>query len=227
MFRRRRRGEPQQASDEAAAETTQPRAEETEGPDEPDRPARPDGPFDASEVDLEEARADRVDLGGLLVRAGEGMKLQLQVDKKTNRATSVLVVADNAAVQLMAVAAPRSSGMWETTMLQVATDAQRRGGTAEQAAGPFGTEVRIVLPATTQDGKKAVQPSRVAGIDGPRWMLRATFLGTATNDPEVFARMVRVVRDTVVIRGSAPMAPGDLIPLHPPERPDEPDVPAS
>lgn len=182
---------------------------------------RRNGPYDASEVDLEQARTDRIDLGGLLIRRIEGMQLQLQVDEKSGRPAGVLVVLGDAAVQLIPVAAPRSSGLWDQTRLQIGADAQRRGGTAEEAAGPFGTEIRLVLPVTTQDGKKAVQPSRIAGVDGPRWMLRATFLGAATTNPEAFGRLVQVVRDTVVVRGDNPMPPGELIALRPPQQPDQ------
>lgn len=233
-FRRRSRGD--QSDDDRGVRTGRSGggAHARRGtPEDPERPAEPAaepaegkarsaGPFDADEVDLEEARKGRVDLGGLLVRGGEGLKLQLQVDEKSGRATSVMVVLGDAAVQMIPVAAPRSSGLWEQTRLQVATDARNRGGSAEEAPGPFGTEVRVVLPVTTPDGKKAVQPSRITGIDGPRWMLRVTFLGGATTNPDAFARLVQVVRDTVVVRGQAPMPPGDLIPLRPPQQPQQP-----
>jgi hypothetical protein len=219
IFRRRNRDErePEQASatepeDESAAAS---------GAESAASAPRRSGPYDSAEVEIEQARADRIDLGGLLVRRVEGMQLQLQVDEKSSRPTSVMVVLGDAAVQMIPVAAPRSSGLWDQTRLQIAADAQRRGGTAEEAAGPFGTEIRIVLPVTTPDGKKAVQPSRIAGIDGPRWMLRATFLGAATNNPEAFGRLVQVVRDTVVVRGDSPMPPGEIIALRPPQQPDQ------
>ncbi|MGH9217053.1 MAG: DUF3710 domain-containing protein, partial [Acidimicrobiales bacterium] len=55
---------------------------------------------------------------------------------------------------------------------------------------------------------------------GPRWMLRATFLGKATTDAHVFARLVQVVRDVVVVRGDRPMAPGDVIAVTAPTQPE-------
>ncbi|WP_116951496.1 DUF3710 domain-containing protein [Jiangella endophytica] len=177
---------------------------------------RSGGPLDESEVDLDEARQGRVDLGGLLVKAAPGMKLQLQVDQRTGNATSAVLAIEDAAVQLIAVAAPRSSGLWDQTRLQITQDAQRRGGRAEEATGPFGTEVRLVVPVQAPDGKQVLQPSRVSAIDGPRWMLRATFLGKATNDAAVFQRFVELVKETVVVRGQSPMAPGDVIVLKPP-----------
>lgn len=211
LFRRSTRSEPD-------PEPAPAQPEPTPEPEGEGKTPRPNGPFDSSEVDLDGARAERVDLGSLLVRRDEELKLQLQVDEKKGAAPSVMVVMEDAAVQLITVAAPRSSGLWDETRQQIADDARQRGGTAEEAPGPFGTEVRVVLPTTTSEGKKAVQPSRIAGIDGPRWMLRATFLGKATTDADVFARLVQVVRDTVVVRGEAPMPPGDVIPLRSPEQ---------
>lgn len=220
VFRRRRRpdGPDGDHGADQAAEPGQPAGGAGSETDSIPKTARPNGPFDVSEIDLTDPDERRVDLGGLLVPRGEGLKLQLQVDERTGTATSVMILLGDAAAQLIAVAAPRSSGLWEQTRHQVAADAQRRGGTVNEAAGPFGTEVRVVLPVTTPQGKSGVQPSRVCGIDGPRWMLRATFLGKATTDAKAFARLVNVVRDTVVVRGDRPMAPGDVIPLKAPAR---------
>lgn len=218
MLRRRRQG------DEASTPAETP-ADRYDGPEEVAEPEessespksdRRNGPYDASEVDLDEARAGRIDLGGLLVKAAPGMKVQLQVDKRTGNATSAILNVGEAAVQLVAVAAPRSSGMWGQTRLQITADARRRGGRAEEAAGPFGTEVRLVVPVQSPEGKQVLQPSRVSAIDGPRWMLRATFLGKATTDATAFQQLATLVRQTVVIRGANPMAPGDVIALKPP-----------
>lgn len=213
MFGRRRRGDeastPEETSDSGpgSAEPADDAADKTD---------RAEGPYDESEVDLDEARIGRIDLGGLLVKPTAGMKMQLQVDKRTGNSTSVVLNVDEAAVQLVAVAAPRSSGMWEQTRLQIADDAKSRGGRAEEGSGPFGTEMRVVIPVQGSEGKQTLQPSRVSGIDGPRWMLRATFLGKATTDATVFQQLVDLVRQVVVIRGSGPMAPSDVITLKPP-----------
>ncbi|HJU96986.1 MAG TPA: DUF3710 domain-containing protein [Jiangellaceae bacterium] len=233
MFRRRRRrSEPDAAPDTdatvpASADAGSPDPTGTGGAvaDEPaDPPAktpRPDGPLDLSEVDPDEPGPPRVDLGGIRVRIGPRMQLQVQVDERSGIGTGVRVVHEGAAVLMVAVAAPRSSGLWGQTRLQVAAEARRRGGTVTEAAGPFGTEVRIVVPVRTAEGKSGLQPSRVVGIDGPRWMLRATFLGTAISDPQAFARLVKVVREVVVVRGDRPMAPGDVIPVTAPTRPEQ------
>jgi Protein of unknown function (DUF3710) len=209
--RRRRRGEG------GDVDTPDEVVEAAEPVDEQGKTPRPDGPFDVSEVDLEDPDVRGVDLGGMLVRPVEGMRLQIQVDERSGTGTGVMMLDGEAAVALIAVAAPRSSGLWEQTRGQIAADAAGRGGTVDEAPGPFGTELRLVVPVTTAEGKKAVQASRVVGIDGPRWMLRATFLGTATTDAKAYARLVKAVRQTVVVRGDLPMAPGDVIPVRPPQ----------
>ncbi len=184
---------------------------------------RSDGPWDVSEVDLDaEDQRGRIDIGGLLVRGADGMQLQLQVEEESQQVAAALVVVDDSAVQLLAVAAPRSSGVWDETRAEMSRDARRRGATVEEAVGPFGPELRMLLPVQMPDGQQGVQPSRVVGVDGPRWLLRATFLGRATAEDPAFARLAEVVRDTVVVRGDAPMAPGDLLPLRLPEQVAEP-----
>jgi hypothetical protein len=230
VFRRRRRGDAHSAAEEAVREPgaehdvhesgeadpdTGVGGETPTGPEEAPKSSRPDGPWDVSEVEpaAESTAGTRVDLGGLQVPRAEGAAVQVQVEERTGRATSVMLVFPDAAVQLLAVAAPRSTGLWPQTRLQIAADAARRGGSATEARGPLGTEVRVVVPATLPDGTRAKQPSRVVGIDGPRWMLRATFLGKAVNDPAVFERLATLVKDVVVVRGDQPMPPGDLIPL--------------
>jgi hypothetical protein len=211
VFRRRKRGS-HSADPQADLEPAEAEPEVAEG-----KTPRPSGPFDGSEVDLDEARRTHIDLGGMLVPAMQGMQVQLQLDNRSGKGTSALLRVEKAAVQLIAIAAPRTSGMWEQTRLQVSEDAKRRGGTADEGTGPFGVEIRAVVPMTTPEGKKGRQPSRVSGIDGPRWMLRATFLGAATTDAAMLQRMVEVVRGVVVLRGDSPMPPGDVIPLTPPD----------
>jgi Protein of unknown function (DUF3710) len=211
----------------ASGDTAQPQPEPVESAPEVQqsgKPPRPNGPWDAGEVDLHDPQqsAGRVDLGGLLIKGSAAMQLQMQVEQGTQRVTSVLVAEGDAAVQLLAVAAPRTEPMWPEVRAQIAADAVRRGGSAEEVEGPFGTELHVRVPVQTSDGGQGIQPTRMVGIDGPRWLLRATFLGRAVVDDAAFASLSQVVRDVVVVRGSAPMAPGDLIPLHLPQQPSQP-----
>jgi hypothetical protein len=195
------------------------------------KPARPNGPWDVEELDDRPAHvATRLDLGGVRIRPPAGFKVQIQVDKATQRSTSVMLVGDQGALQLVVVAAAKSRPQWPATMRALQSDADRRGGTVAEGDGPWGPVLRITIPVTLPDGKQGVQPSVALGIDGPRWMLRATILGKAALDQEQMNTMMAIVQDTVVVRGEEPMAPGEVVALVPPPRPesavdvDDPDT---
>ena len=205
-------------SDGSASQDEQPATD----PGAPGKPQRLHGPWDVSELDESNPAhaAPRLDLGGLRIRPAAGMKVQMQVDQTSGKATSVLLVAEQAAVQLMAIAASKSKPLWPQTKRALQADADRKGGSAQDGKGPWGPVLRMALPATGTDGKKGVQPSVVLGIDGPRWMLRATMIGKAAVEQAQMNQMMSIVQDTVVVRGDAPMAPGEIIVLTPPARPE-------
>lgn len=174
---------------------------------------RPSGPWDASEVDVDEADENRVDLGGLVVKGRPGLELRLQVDEASQQVAAVLLVGSEGALELRPFAAPRNADIWSDIRKQIAAETARRGGTATEAEGAFGPELQVSMPAKTPDGQAATQPSRVLGISGPRWLLRATFLGRPAVSPQEDGDLESALRDVVVVRGSAPMAPGDPLPL--------------
>lgn len=197
-------------------------AEAADRPPEPVKPPRPHGPWDVAELTSSKPShtAVRLDLGGLRIRPAAGMRVQMQVDQGTGKATSVLLVGDAAAVQLMVIAAAKSKPLWPQTKRSLQADADRKGGSTQDGKGPWGPVLRMALPATSSTGQKGIQPSVVLGIDGPRWMLRATMIGKAATDQEVMNQMMSIVQDTVVVRGDVPMAPGEVITLTPPPRPE-------
>lgn len=174
---------------------------------------RAHGPWDADEVDLEEENPQRVDLGGLLVTGRPGLDVRLQVDENTQSVIAVMLVAQDGAMELRPFAAPRNGRIWDDIRRQIAAETARRGGTATEAEGAYGPELRVVMPVTLPDGKTATQPSRVLGITGPRWVLRATFLGRPALNPDHEGVLESALRDVVVVRGTEAMAPGDPLPL--------------
>ena len=58
--------------------------------------------------------------------------------------------------------------------------------------------------------------ARFIGVDGPRWFLRGVVAGEGAVDKEAGAKIDDLFRSVVVVRGSTPMPPRDLIPLHMP-----------
>lgn len=217
---RRRSEESDQASSAAADEdTAQEAAESTAAPgsgaeaeagggDDQDPEA---GPLDADDLPADDV--PRVDLGSLLVAPIEGRDLRVQVDDKSGGVRSVVLAGSDGAVELRAFAAPRNGDLWSEIRPQIAADAARRGGTATEHDGPFGTELYCEVQVTTPEGKSGSQTSRVVGFNGPRWLLRATFLGRPARDPEALTEWRSALRSVAVRRGSQAMPVGEPLPL--------------
>ena len=173
----------------------------------------------------------RIDLGSLIVTPVPGSELRLQVNEAQDIVSAMLVlpvtapgadgdqpqVVSTSALELSAYAAPRSGGLWAELRDEISEAAAEVGGSAELAAGPFGVELRRLLPVTTPDGEQGYQPSRMWVAEGPRWLLRGIVYGQAAiesddEDPAV-AAVLAAFRDVVVRRGDEAMAPGDLLPM--------------
>ncbi len=203
-FRRRKPDDPDVADVDA------------DGPDAPPGP-RGHGPWDVSEVTLDEDDESRIDLGGLILTGRPGLEVQLQVDQASGQVMGVVLAGQEGAVELRAFAAPRNGDIWADLRRSIAADVAQHGGTADETEGPWGPELRVVLPVTMPDGGKGSQPSRVLGIPGPRWLLRATLFGKPALEPADDGEVESALRDVVVVRGGNPLAPGDPLPMTVPQ----------
>ena len=172
---------------------------------------RPAGPYDADE--LPDDRVPRVDLGSLLVAPAEGRDLRLHVDQKTGTVRAVMLQGPDGAVELRAFAAPRNGDLWSEIRPQIAADATRKGGSATEREGRFGTELLCEVKVQNKEGQVGTQTSRVVGINGPRWLLRATFLGRPARDPDGATDWDALIERVAVRRGSGPMPVGEQLPL--------------
>jgi Protein of unknown function (DUF3710) len=200
----------EQAASEAAPEAAE--ADASVAP-EPATGPRANGPWDISETDYDEDDESRLDLGSLIVTPRQGLDLQLQVDEQSGQVVAVVLAGEQGAVELRAFAAPRHGDIWDDVRHQIAAEVTRRGGTASENEGPYGTELRVVLTMTAQDGRTGQQPSRVFGISGPRWLLRATLFGQPALEPAEDGLVESALRDVIVRRGGDPHAPGEALPL--------------
>ncbi|KAA1416323.1 DUF3710 domain-containing protein [Nocardioides humilatus] len=174
-----------------------------------------EGPYDAD--DLPDDGVGRVDLGALLVAPVPGRDLRVQVDEKSGEVKSVVLAGQDGAVELRAYAAPRHGDLWSEVRPQIAADAARRGGTATEQDGPFGTELFCEVQVKTAEGQVGNQASRVIGFNGPRWLLRATFLGRPAVDADALAEWRGAVTSVAVRRGAQAMPVGEALPLTLPE----------
>jgi hypothetical protein len=195
VFRRRRRHEqPDQA---------------VEQEQEPAAPTRESGPWDADEPHPD---TDRIDYGGLLLP--DNPDFDVRPATVGDQHVSVVVRYEDSMLSLQALAAPRSSGLWD----EVRTKFRAQAKDLQEREGPFGTELSGEIKAA--DG--TVRPVRYLGIDGPRWLLLALITGKGTHDEAVSAAFVDFIKDVVVVRGVEPMAREEPIPLRRPnEQPGE------
>jgi hypothetical protein len=179
----------------------------------PDRP----GPYDVSEVEhgSDPAAAGRVDFGGLQVPRIAGIEVKVRINQ-ASQVDAVFLVQGPSALELRAFAAPKSRGLWDEDRRQVSVDVTRAGGVVTEGEGPFGRELKVIMPARTPDGQPVNQTLRFVGVDGPRWGLRGTLHGQAASDPSAAGPLLAAMSTIVVVRGNSPMAPGEMIPLHDP-----------
>jgi hypothetical protein len=201
-------------------------AADADVPAEPEPVAGPRaaGPWDASEKSPGDDPS-YLDLGALVVRANEAYAVQLPTEGESSDIGSVVLVAEDAALELRAFAATRSGGLWDEVRDDLILEVTRLGGTSGQVDGPFGPELHVQVPVELPDGEAGFQPSRILGIEGPRWLLRATFLGDAALNPSDEGVLMDALKDVIVVRGDDPRIPREALLLTLPDNavvaPDE------
>lgn len=183
---------------------------------------REEGPFDIDEVDLEADADDvqRLDLGSVVVTPFEGMTMQLQLNRETNVVQSILVGDGNSGLEVAVFAAPTRSSMAPEIREEIVKLTLQQQGKIALVKGPFGAELRRALPVKDQNGNPATHVSRTWMVAGPGWLLRGVLLGKATFEPdneEAQVALFEFFSNIVVRRGSAPAAPGSLLPMKVPE----------
>lgn len=175
-----------------------------------------EGPFDADEAN---PARPYVDLGGLKILPREGLHLRLEVEEGTNRVVAVGLDYAGSTLQVQAFAAPRSTGLWHEIRAQIEDQIIKQGGTSTAREGTFGPELvgEVPVAAGTTADASASRLARFVGVDGPRWFLRGVIAGDALTNPAAELAIEELFRSVVVVRGSQPMPPRDLIPLSMPK----------
>lgn len=170
------------------------------------------GPLDESEAN---PVRPYIDLGGVKVLPRPDLHLRLEVEEATKRVVAVGLDYADSTLQVQPFAAPRSAGLWHDIRAQIIDQIHKQGGTTRVVDGTFGPEVHAELP-TNANGQQGSRLARFIGVDGPRWFLRGVIAGEAATNPEAAAKVEELFRSIVVVRGTTPMPPRDLIPLHMP-----------
>lgn len=173
------------------------------------------GPYDESEAN---PVRPYIDLGGIKVLPREGLNLRLEVEEQSKRIVAVGLDYADSSLQVQPFAAPRTSGLWEETRVQIMEQVRQQGGRVEERDGALGIELLAEVPVVAGDPSQ-MRLARFVGVDGPRWFLRGVIGGAATTDLEAAEQVEDLFRSIVVVRGGTPMPPRDLIPLKMPSAP--------
>lgn len=204
MFRRKRSEE---IADHEAAPVD-------DAPDAEAAPVVTRGPWDSAAAPADDR--GRVDLGSLRLAPQPGVELRIQVNDATQEVQSVLLAGPDGGLELRAFAAPRHGDLWSEVRPQLIADVQRRGGSVEEQDGTFGPELVCRLATQDAEGRQVQQDSRIVGVNGERWFLRATFLGAPGRAAS--EEWDALLSDVVVHRGDGAMPPGDALPVQLPEQ---------
>jgi len=155
------------------------------------------GPWDGAG---EYPDSERIDFGSLLVPVRDGYDVQVFVSEEEG--ISIAVVHGDSGLQLQPFAAPRSAGLWQEVMPEIAEEVAKAGGHSSEQDGPFGPElVATVVPQGADFHDVPPQPLRFMGADGPRWFLRGLISGPAATDSQLALPFEEIFADVVVVRG--------------------------
>ncbi len=174
--------------------------------------ARTSGPWDSDDV---EDIGPRLNAGALWIPKVPGASLQFTLDRKRQLVLGVVYAKGGSALQLQTFAAPRSRGIWDEVRRDMQTSIAKQGGSSQETEGQFGVELRANMPIPNS---KDFAPHRFLGVDGPRWLLRATIYGKAGSDDAAAEELIEIIKDVVVHRGQTPHPPRELLPLEIPEQ---------
>jgi Protein of unknown function (DUF3710) len=164
---------------------------------------------------------ERVDLGSVLVPVRDGLDVRIVLaDAATPVWIDVVagdVLSGGSILQLQAFAAPKTRGLWDDKRQEVADEVAASGGRSEEVTGPYGTELRAMVVVGMTGGQPQLEPRRILGVDGPRWLLRGIIMGPAATRPELARPLEQLFADIVVVRGEQAAPPGEPLPIEIPE----------
>jgi Protein of unknown function (DUF3710) len=158
---------------------------------------------------------DRIDFGSLLVPMYDGIEIEVKVAE--GMGVWITVRRGESSIELMAFAAPKTSGLWEEVRQEFADEVAKAGGDSKEAQGPFGVELHARLHPGGEGRRGQLEPVRFLGVDGPRWFLRGMIRGPAARHPELARPFEELFGDVVVVRGDHPAPPGDLLEIRLPQ----------
>jgi hypothetical protein len=165
---------------------------------------RDQGPFDATELDMEQTDAvGRLDFGSVRVPMPDEAKLQVE-SAPGGRLKAVHILVPLGRLSISALAAPRSEPLWPDLANEIVAALKQDGAWVRWEPGLWGRELVAGTP-TAQ--------CRFIGVDGPRWMLYGVATGPAGGVDELTDVLRDMIRGTIVVRDEQPYPVRTVLPL--------------
>ena len=162
------------------------------------------GPHDGDTLGPEITPAPgTVDFGAVRVPVPVGGTVSVE-PTTAGHVQAVHVTVPEGRLSVSALAAPRTGGLWADLATEIDASLREGGARVRSFTGEWGRE----LHATT-DGATSL----FVGVDGPRWMLYGVATGPTRDAVSLDARLRRMLRGTVVVRGKAPYPVRTVLPL--------------
>ena len=105
---------------------------------------------------------DRIDFGSLLVPVYDGIEIEVKVAEGVG--VWITVRRGDSTIELMAFAAPKTSGLWDEVRQEFADEVANAGGSSEEAQGPFGVELHARLHPGGEGRRGQLEPVRFLGV---------------------------------------------------------------
>lgn len=158
------------------------------------------GPFDSSEVDLP---AGYLDFGAIRLSPQPEVGLRLEVEEATGRVVALTLERDGSVLQVSVFAASKHEGIWLDVIGQLSSSITASGGVVTESQ----TSLGLGITASVLQADGTFKPMKFIGADGPRWFIRGSVTGNATNDDDAMTEIEDLFRSLVIHRGDAPMPP--------------------
>lgn len=181
-----------------AEEATQPQQDQTENDF---------GPFDGDTVnfqdfDFSDFATGALDLGSMLIPVPHGG--EVKVDMGPEGPQMIHLEIDGGRITPIAFAAPRNGDLWAESVEETVAGMTKDGLDVHVEDGPWGQEICAVAG----EGQM-----RLIGVNGPRWMFRATLAGEKSKADELAKVAREIIARTFIRRGKDPIPAGQPLPV--------------
>lgn len=165
------------------------------------------GPFDGDNVDINDFDfsdfSDVVlDLGSMRVPMPKGTQVQVEMGDQGPK--MVHIVTPHGRLTPVAFAAPRTGGLWESSVQEIAEGMTAEGMPCHVEEGPWGPEV----VGTGSNGQ-----IRIIGVEGPRWLYRVTLAAPSGREDAMADLGRETIARSFVYRGESPILAGNSLPV--------------